>query len=227
MRAASAGEFYPGRKAQDCSFYYFDKEIVGGTTFAAIILRFSDVFSIEKLLTRLTNHTPVLQIKVLEMTMRTGMKILLAVDGSDCSLVAVDEIAKRPWPVGSCVKILSVVESPFLPTTDPWALPTSYYSEQEKAGKEQAEAVVSRAETRIRESQGAALEVITQTNVGHTVSEILDEAEAWGTDLIVLGSHGYHGLKSFLLGSVSSAVASHANCPVEIVRCRQAKQSWS
>src|SRR5262245_46814941 len=156
-----------------------------------------------------------------------NMKILLAVDGSDCSLVAVDEIARRPWPVGSSVKILSVVESPFLPTTDPWALPASYYSQIEQIGKEQAQAIVSRAESRIRESQGAALEVITQTNEGHTVSEILDEAEVWGTDLIVLGSHGYHGLKRFLLGSVSSAVASHANCSVEIMRCRQAKQSRS
>jgi len=155
------------------------------------------------------------------------MKILLAVDGSDCSLVAVDEIARRPWPPGSIVKILSVVESPFLPTSDPWALPAGYYSQLEKAGREQAQTVVSRAETRIRERQGAALEVLIQINEGHTVSEILDEAEAWGTDLIVLGSHGYHGVKRFLLGSVSSAVASHANCSVEIVRCRQAKQSGS
>ncbi len=153
------------------------------------------------------------------------MKILLAVDGSDCSLAAMDEIAKRPWPAGSSVKILSVVEPPFLPTTDTWVLPESYQSQLIQAGKEQAQSAISKAENRILESQGPSLEISTQITEGHTVSEILDVAEAWGTDLIVLGSHGYHGLKRFLLGSVSSAVASHAECSVEIIRCPQAKQN--
>ena len=48
---------------------------------------------------------------------------------------------------------------------------------------------------------------------------ILDEAESWGADLIVLVSHGYGPLKRFLLGSVSQAVVSHAKCSVEVVRC--------
>jgi nucleotide-binding universal stress UspA family protein len=47
---------------------------------------------------------------------------------------------------------------------------------------------------------------------------ILDQAESWGADLIVLGSHGYSGWRRFLLGSVSHAVATHAHCSVEIVR---------
>jgi nucleotide-binding universal stress UspA family protein len=49
---------------------------------------------------------------------------------------------------------------------------------------------------------------------------ILEEAHKWGADLIVVGSHGRHGLSRFLLGSVSEAVASHASCSVEIVRHR-------
>jgi nucleotide-binding universal stress UspA family protein len=50
---------------------------------------------------------------------------------------------------------------------------------------------------------------------------ILDEAERWDADLIVLGSHGYNGWQRFLLGSVSHAVATHAHCSVEIVRQKQ------
>ena len=49
-------------------------------------------------------------------------------------------------------------------------------------------------------------------------SAILDEAETWGADLIVLGSHGYRAWERFLLGSVSQAVVSHAKCSVEVVR---------
>ena len=42
-------------------------------------------------------------------------------------------------------------------------------------------------------------------------------------DLIVVGSHGYRPLKRFLMGSVSQAVALHAQCSVEIVRCHENK----
>jgi nucleotide-binding universal stress UspA family protein len=46
----------------------------------------------------------------------------------------------------------------------------------------------------------------------------LSEAAEWEADLIVVGSHGRRGVNRFLLGSVSEAVALHANCSVEIIR---------
>jgi nucleotide-binding universal stress UspA family protein len=47
---------------------------------------------------------------------------------------------------------------------------------------------------------------------------LLDEAAAWKADLIVLGSHGKHGLERLVLGSVSETVAIHAHCSVEVIR---------
>ena len=47
---------------------------------------------------------------------------------------------------------------------------------------------------------------------------ILEEAETFGADLIVIGAHGYGIVERFLLGSVSQAVSLHAKCSVEIVR---------
>ena len=41
------------------------------------------------------------------------MKILLAVDGSEASLAAVEEAARTPWPEGSVVRIVSVADIPF------------------------------------------------------------------------------------------------------------------
>ena len=49
---------------------------------------------------------------------------------------------------------------------------------------------------------------------------ILAEAAEWGADLIVLGSHGRRGFDRFQLGSVSEAIAMHAQCSVEIIRKR-------
>ena len=53
--------------------------------------------------------------------------------------------------------------------------------------------------------------------VGITEKEIIRIAEAQGADLIVLGSHGRHGL-SLLLGSTANAVLHHAKCDVLAVR---------
>ncbi|MEP7341708.1 MAG: universal stress protein [Acidobacteriota bacterium] len=150
------------------------------------------------------------------------MKILLAVDGSDYGKAAADAVAERPWPEGSVVKIISAIELPFVPTTETWALPDSYYAQLEKAAKEQADSAVKEALGRIQSSQVAQFEVITKTKDGRAEDVILDEAEKWDADLIVVGSHGYRGLRRFLLGSVSHAVAAHAPCSVEIVRRHKA-----
>jgi nucleotide-binding universal stress UspA family protein len=149
------------------------------------------------------------------------MKILLATDGSDYSKAAVNSVAERPWPEGSEVKIISATEVPYAPTTEVWVLPDSYYSELDRVVREQAEAAVKYAVERIEAGKAPGLEVITKIINGSAREVILDEAERWDADLIVLGSHGYSGWQRFLLGSVSHAVATHARCSVEIVRRKQ------
>ncbi len=146
------------------------------------------------------------------------MKILVATDGSAYSEAAVHEVARRPWPVGTVIKVLSAVELPFIPTTETWALPDSYYSELERSEKEKAQLALDKALEHLRTAQGAAVEIMSEMHEGRAEEVILDEADRWGASLIVLGSHGYRGFRRFLLGSVSQNVASHAKCSVEIVR---------
>ena len=146
------------------------------------------------------------------------MKILLATDGSDYSKAAVNSVAERPWPKGSEVKIISAMEIPYAPTTEAWVMPSGYYSELERVAREQAQAAVKEAIERIESGNASGLEIITKIISGSAREVILDEAEKWDADLIVLGSHGYSAWQRFMLGSVSHAVAAHAHCSVEIVR---------
>jgi nucleotide-binding universal stress UspA family protein len=146
------------------------------------------------------------------------MKILLATDGSDYSKAAVNSVAERPWPVGSEVKIVSATEIPNVPASEAWVLPGSYYAELDGAAKARAQAAVTEAAERIKAGKTPGLEITTEVKNGHAKEVILDEAERWDADLIVLGSHGYSAWQRFLLGSVSHAVATHAHCSVEIVR---------
>src|SRR5262245_15955749 len=143
--------------------------------------------------------------------MRKAMKILLAVDGSEYSVAAVEEAARMPWPEGSVVRIVSIAE--FFTLTMPL--------EWEGIIEGRAIANTVRAMARFGEIAGTQTEVTTRVLKGNPKVLILDEAEHWKADLIILGTHGYNALERLWLGSVSRAVASNAKCSVEIVRRRE------
>ena len=149
------------------------------------------------------------------------MKILLALDGSPFSDAVVDEATRRPWPADSEVKIFSVFEHPILPIVEGWAPSGDYYAEIVRVAEEQAQSIVQKAAHEIHNRQGDKLLITTAVLEGQPRFAILGEAERWGADLILVGSHGYRGLTKLWLGSVSQAVATHAKCSVEIVRSRK------
>lgn len=49
---------------------------------------------------------------------------------------------------------------------------------------------------------------------------IADSADETRTDLIVMPSHGDHGVARVLLGSVTERVLRHAKCPILVLRRR-------
>ncbi|NQV28270.1 MAG: universal stress protein [Rhodopirellula sp.] len=54
--------------------------------------------------------------------------------------------------------------------------------------------------------------------VGNPGLKIADYAKESSAELIVMPSHGYHGLRRILLGSVAERVLHHAECPVLVLR---------
>jgi nucleotide-binding universal stress UspA family protein len=149
------------------------------------------------------------------------MKIVLAIDGSACSDAAVDEVARRPWPADSQVRIISVMELPAPLTSEQWLPSAEYFKEVETAERTQAVKTLAAATAKLREGIGSnLLNITTEVLVGSPKRVIVEEAEKWGADLIVVGSHGYRSWERMLLGSVSQTVALHAECSVEIVRKR-------
>jgi nucleotide-binding universal stress UspA family protein len=67
---------------------------------------------------------------------------------------------------------------------------------------------------------GSTLKVYSNVPIvrDRTFQVILDEAEKWKADVIVLGSHGRSGFDRMVMGSVSESVALHARCSVEVIR---------
>jgi nucleotide-binding universal stress UspA family protein len=79
----------------------------------------------------------------------------------------------------------------------------------------------TQAMARFGEIAGAEIEAQSKTIKGDPQVAILDEAEHWGADLIVVGTHGYNVLERLWIGSVSRSVATHAKCSVQIARARK------
>ncbi len=152
------------------------------------------------------------------------MKVLLAVDGSAFGEEAAREVARRPWPEGSEVRVISVVEPVSMPAVEPLALPQNYFDELERFAAEKAHTAVDSALKILRERDDTAMKLSSDTPRGPAKQTIIGEAEAWGADLLVVGSHGYGFWSRLLLGSVSQSVAAHAPCSVEIIKRREREE---
>lgn len=152
------------------------------------------------------------------------MKILVAVDGSTHSDAAVEEVARLPWPAGSEIKVISVIELPILSLAEFPAWP-DYLDEIDRVLSERAKAAVEAALSTLRAGEGKNPGLASEIIHGSAKEIIIDHAKQWGADLIVIGSRGLGALDRFLLGSVSSAVVHHAPCSVEVVRRTESDQS--
>lgn len=58
--------------------------------------------------------------------------------------------------------------------------------------------------------------------IGHPGETVIKFAEAKEADLIVISSHGYHGLKRLVLGSTAEYVIRHCHCAVLVLRHQDA-----
>ena len=145
------------------------------------------------------------------------MKILLAVDGSIYSDSAVEEVTKRPWPPQSELKVITAAEIPVPVGMDPWAVSPNYFEELDISVRKVAQDVIDRALLKLK-PVGETLKISSEVIQGSPRQVIVDEAEKWGADLIVMGSRGLGTWSRLLLGSVSNAVVHHAKCSVQIVR---------
>lgn len=143
------------------------------------------------------------------------MKILLAIDGSSYSDAAVAEVCRRPWPINSEVRLLTV-DAPLVTHLLRDGTP-SYYDEYIQRQRAEALRLLDVAADQFKQHASRLL-VTPVLREGWPKEVILEEAERWGADLIVVGSQGAGALRRFFLGSVSLAIATNALCSVEIVR---------
>ena len=147
------------------------------------------------------------------MTAPNFRKITVAVDGSDHANEALDfavDLAKRYAASLTVVGVAPIVPMYVAPTEPlaPGIVPPSDLPRY----REIVAAAVKRAKA------AGVTNVTSVAKEGVIVDELLEQLEAQPADLVVVGSRGLSTAKRILLGSVSSALVTHAPCPVLVVR---------
>lgn len=151
------------------------------------------------------------------------MKILLAYNASPAAEAALDEIIRRPWPSGSEVRLVSVVEMPaHYPIADGHALYAPLFEEVVGSLRADAHKQVQRALARLKDRADLKTSSEIRDDEGAKYA-LLEAIRSWKPDLVIAGSDGTSMLGRVFLGSVALALAAHAPCSVEIVKTAGAR----
>ena len=153
------------------------------------------------------------------------MKILIATDGSAHSKAAVKEFAKRSFDSKTSVRIISVIDKVELSRNIGTMMVSNDYSTLIETNALKAANDAIEYAAKILREKNPSLTITTSVIDGSPKNAILEEADTFGADLIIVGSHGYGAIERFMLGSVSHAVSLHAKCSVEIVRIKNSKKN--
>jgi nucleotide-binding universal stress UspA family protein len=145
------------------------------------------------------------------------LKVLLAFEEESCSEEAVREVGSRTWEVGTTVRVLHAVGKFVPPAQELWYDAGGDLEQARREIKDRSAEAVERACDWLR---GRGLNAEAVLRDGEPGPVILEEAEQWGADLIVIGTRSHTGLRRILEGSVSQFIVDHASCPVEVVHCQ-------
>lgn len=142
------------------------------------------------------------------------MNLLVAIEDSPDSEACLREVATRPWPNDTQVRVLSVTQ-----TFTAAPLPAGGLPPMENELTESARRVAEHGMELLR---AHGLNARLRVRHGGVGAEIVEEAKDWPADLVVVGTHDRGALQRAMRGSIADYVMHHAPCSVEVVRATPA-----
>ncbi|MBS1997735.1 MAG: universal stress protein, partial [Cyanobacteria bacterium SZAS LIN-2] len=148
-------------------------------------------------------------------------RFLIAINESDNSRAVLNLISARPWPADSSFQVLSIVPELKRAERSRFFKATAIAETEVKvqgAQRASAEALVKDATNKLKECfpQG---KVTGHVLVGSPRSLILQVAQDWPADVIIMGAHDHtDSMFGNMAGSTANAVVVHATCSVLVVR---------
>ena len=145
--------------------------------------------------------------------------ILLPVDGSEPSSLAIGEAIKLAKGGPAQVQLLHVVDEYLAgPTFDPSYMSSAIYDDAIAAFQAQGRRILGEAAALLKK-EGIEPKCTFIETVGRRPADlIIEAAREWPADIIVMGTHGRRGLRRLVLGSDAEWVLRAATVPVLLIR---------
>lgn len=155
-------------------------------------------------------------------------KILIGHDGSPAADAALTDLRRAGLPARAEALVLSACP-PFLPLealAPNGIMPPGYeraYAEAFANHEALVKASLARAQAAVRKLRALfpGWKIAAESVTDAAAHAVLDRAEAWKADLIVIGSRGWNEFGKLLLGGTADRILNHAPCPVRLGRPRK------
>jgi nucleotide-binding universal stress UspA family protein len=151
------------------------------------------------------------------------LRVIVATDGSDASLLAAHE-AVRLVPADAELSLVIVVDAVQDPMADAGGFegPTiTEHGAQEEYRKSMVDADGALARSASAFGPRPIRQRIVERSDESVGARLCSLAADEGAAMIVVGSHGHGALADVLMGSVGSYVVHHSPCPVLVIRRRE------
>lgn len=147
--------------------------------------------------------------------------ILVAIDDDHFADLLAEFCSEHCWEPGTKFRILTVL--PWMPPEKEVRTSRDLQNYVEKTTQSRRLLMEQFAEKLKKRHKELSFEFEVEHEMlqGNAAETILEVAESWPADLLVVGSHGRKGVSLFLMGSVSTAVVGHAPCSVVVIRPKQ------
>lgn len=142
---------------------------------------------------------------------RSGSGMIVGVDGSAPARAALRYAADLAPKLGLALRAMVVWDYPALAWGD-------WYNPEMVEALEEAAREIARKEAEALFPDGRPSWFSISTRQGSATAQLIEASGE--SELLVVGSRGHGGFAGLLLGSVSTACAAHAHCPVLIVHDR-------
>lgn len=146
-------------------------------------------------------------------TSPTHHGILVGVDGSPPSKVAVDWAAREASMRGVPLSIIHVIQSPAVRMWPEVPMPREVVARMERDGQEMLSDARRTAEEATADTRQIHIE--TETIAGGVLPTLIDLSK--DAEMIVVGCRGTGPINRRLLGSVSRGLIQHAHAPVAVI----------
>lgn len=147
-------------------------------------------------------------------TIHAAKRILVATDFSDCASAALEYAAMLAATLGATLQLLYVSEVPGVLIGEAVALRDEFVDADVRQGR-------VKIEQTLRELRARGIAAEGEVRTGFVPGAILERARAGDYELVVLGTHGRHGLSRLWMGSVAERVVRGSSIPVLTVRSPQ------